>query len=149
MYSQLRIDSGVSNHFLVPAALQLDAIHDDTVRILKVSDRKPRYPEGRVIPYATLRRALVTAARRGAAPKSLVFLRDGKQHEVIRGRFPNKYWADHVPILDYNYSLIRQVENTRVKGRDQRLRLERKKGPKAVRRLQEQFRNEDAAAGRL
>ena len=132
MYSELRLDSGVSNHFFVPAALQINAIHDDTVRIGSVSDRKHRYPTGRIIPYATLRRALVTAARRGVAPKRLVFVRDGKEYQVNRGTFPDAHWSDHIPVLDYNYLLIQRAEATRAKARNKKVLRARKKRSRGV-----------------
>lgn len=131
MYSELRVDSGVSNHYIVPAALQLDAIHDDLATIEDVSPRRQfsQFPKGRVVPYQALRHWLILRARSGRAPRRLVYTYRKERHEVIDGDLGPGRFLDYIPVFDYNYRLIVRIQENKINAWKRRQRERRRSGP--------------------
>ena len=83
MYSNLRTEGGRSNHFLIPAELQIASYQRDLVAVLG-SNAAPLArlaSDGLVIPWAELR-ARLTEATASSGTVSLTYLRDGRRYQV-------------------------------------------------------------------
>jgi hypothetical protein len=83
MYSNLRTEGGRSNHFLIPAGLQVFSYQRDLVEVLQ-SNAAPvarLASERMVVPWVELR-ARLTEATASSDRVSLSYLRDGRRHEV-------------------------------------------------------------------
>jgi len=84
MYSNLRTEGGVSNHLVVPAALQMFSYQRDLIRILRSSDPELERlaAERLVIPFAELRTRLTEAVSDSGSPVSLSYLRGTISYET-------------------------------------------------------------------
>ena len=83
MYSNLRTEGGRSNHYLVPAGLQIFSYQRDLVEVLQ-SNAPPLArlaSEGMVVPWVELRSRL-TEALASSGQVSLAYLRGGRRHET-------------------------------------------------------------------
>jgi hypothetical protein len=83
MYSNLRTEGGRSNHFLLPAGLQVVPYQRDLVQVLR-SNAAPLArlaSDSMVIPWAELR-ARLTEATASSAGVSLTYLRGGRRYEI-------------------------------------------------------------------
>jgi hypothetical protein len=83
MYSNLRTEGGRSNHFLIPAGLQMASFQRDLVAVLGSSAAPlARLAADRMlIPWAELR-ARLTEATISSGRVSLTYLRNGRRYEV-------------------------------------------------------------------
>jgi hypothetical protein len=100
MYSSLSVHSGRSNHWFVPAALQIDAIQRDFVRITDSSTSA--FPEGQRVPRRGLRKQIRTARLRGKAPARVSWERDGVVKTATDGHLPDPSWLDALPMISWN-----------------------------------------------
>lgn len=84
MYSNLRTEDGRSNHFIVPAALQVFAFQRDLVQVLRSS--RPGLErlgaDGLVIPFSELRARLTEEVSRTDSIIPLTYLRGATSYEV-------------------------------------------------------------------
>jgi hypothetical protein len=113
MYSHLSVHSGESNHYLVPASLQIDAIQSDLVRITSSSSPK-RYPLGGKIPRLALRKQLTVDRMRGRAPKWVVWVEGDRELRASRGLLPNPSVLERLPMISFNGpSAMRDARATR------------------------------------
>jgi hypothetical protein len=101
MYSHLSVHSGKTNHYLMPASLQIDAIHNDTVRIIGTSSPR-RFPMGAVVPRLALRKSLLVTALRGKAPRFVVYKSDTDEVRIARGYLPDAAWYELLPMISFN-----------------------------------------------
>jgi len=83
MYSNLRTEGGGSNHFLIPAGLQVVSYQRDLIEVLQ-SNAAPvarLASERMAVPWVELR-ARLTEATASSGRVSLTYLRGGRHHEV-------------------------------------------------------------------
>ena len=83
MYSNLRTEGGRSNHFLLPAELQMFPYQQDLVQVLHSSSAPLARlaAQHMVIPWAELR-ARLTEATAGSTAVTVTYLRSGRRHEA-------------------------------------------------------------------
>jgi hypothetical protein len=127
MYSHLSIHSGTSNHFFMPAGLQIDAFQDDLVEITRSTSR--RFPKGARIPRLGLRKALYKADLRGKAPRRVSWMEDGRQVTFRRGQPGPWTLITRVPLISFNgQAALRDAEReVRREARREARRRERKR----------------------
>ena len=100
MYSHLSVHSGQSNHFVIPASLQLDVLHGELVEITASNWR--RYPLHARVSERGLRHSLVTERQRGWT----VDLRYRRGEELITitdSVLEDESVWDHLPVITYNF----------------------------------------------
>ena len=110
MYSNLRTEGARTNHFLIPAGLQLAPYQADLVEPLQSSSAPlARLASDRmVIPWAELR-ARLTEATRSSGPVSLTYLRGSRRHETGSAA-SDSLLALPVSILQLKFMRFRAVE---------------------------------------
>jgi len=101
MYSRLSVHSGTSNHLVVPASVQIDAIQGDLVRIVDTAAKRT-YPLGASVPRLSLRKSLAIAALRGRAPAWVTYSDGETRVRVERGRLPAAAWYERLPMVSFN-----------------------------------------------
>jgi hypothetical protein len=101
MYSHLSVHSGRTNHFFVPASLQIDAIQDDLVEIIETSSPR-KYPMGAKMPRLALRKLIHVDRLRGKAPRRVVWRTDTGEMTALRGRLPNPSIWERLPMISFN-----------------------------------------------
>ena len=101
MYSHLSVHSGKTNHYFIPAGLQIDAIQGDLVTIVGTTDPK-HYPMGAVLPRRALRKALHVDRLRGDAPRYVIWRKDVGEITANRGRLPSPTFLDRLPLISFN-----------------------------------------------
>jgi hypothetical protein len=84
MYSNLRTEGGRSNHFLLPASLQIFSYQRDLVQVLRSSAPllAQLADQGKVIPWIELRARLTEVTPRSGPGVSVTYLRGGKRYDV-------------------------------------------------------------------
>jgi len=84
MYSNLRTEGGRSNHFLLPASLQIFSYQRDLVQVLQSSAPQlaPLAEQGRVIPWTELRARLTEMTPPTGPEVSVTYLRGGKRYNI-------------------------------------------------------------------
>jgi hypothetical protein len=80
MYSNLRTEAEQTNHYLVPAAVQLFSYQKDLVQVVTAgAERIIRLaPPGTVIPFQELRALLTEAQANSETPVAVRYLRGGR-----------------------------------------------------------------------
>lgn len=84
MYSNLRTEGGISNHFVIPAGLQMFSHQRDLVQVLRSSNPglERLAAERLVIPFAELRARVTEAVSDSGPPVSLSYLRGTTRYET-------------------------------------------------------------------
>jgi len=101
MYSRLSVHSGESNHYLVPAALQIDAIHGDMVKIIGTSSPR-RFPLAAEVPRLSLRKQIAVTRLRGKPPRWVIYRHGDQEIRVTDGRIPDAAWYERLPMISFN-----------------------------------------------
>ncbi|MFT5686006.1 MAG: hypothetical protein ACI8RZ_006961 [Myxococcota bacterium] len=100
MYSHLSAHSGQSNHLLIPASLQLDALHDGLVEITASS--RSRYPVGARVSQRGLRRELVRRRAQGVTA-TLTYRHGAESITITDSVLPDESVWDRLPMIRYNF----------------------------------------------
>ncbi|MDG1484607.1 MAG: hypothetical protein P8R54_33780 [Myxococcota bacterium] len=100
MYSNLSVHSGQSNHFLLPASLQLDILHGELVEITASNWR--RYPLHARVSERGLRHSLVTE-RQGGRTVDLRYRRGDEIITITDSVLEEESVWDHLPVITYNF----------------------------------------------
>lgn len=84
MYSNLRTEGGITNHFVIPAGLQMFSHQRDLVQVLRSSDPELERlaAERLVIPFAELRARLTEEVSDSGSPVSLSYRRGTISYET-------------------------------------------------------------------